>query len=158
NASDGPRWPREVRRAAPCVLSLPTEGLLMRGPARRWAIRSPAASVPARCAPSFHRRRRSPPCWRSISKAIRWRCRRRRLPLSGPLSGRPPRLSGRGDGNRWYAARDLPMTKGALHSYDPRSYRALGFHDATERFREGVDSPRAYLERCLATIAEREPV
>jgi Asp-tRNA(Asn)/Glu-tRNA(Gln) amidotransferase A subunit family amidase len=50
------------------------------------------------------------------------------------------------------------MTKDALRGYDPRSYRALSFHDATERFREEVDTPRAYLERCLATIAEREPV
>jgi Asp-tRNA(Asn)/Glu-tRNA(Gln) amidotransferase A subunit family amidase len=50
------------------------------------------------------------------------------------------------------------MNRGDLRRYDPRSYRALSFHDATARFREGVDTPRAYLERCLATIAEREPV
>ena len=50
------------------------------------------------------------------------------------------------------------MNKGALPSYDPRSYRALSFHDAAPRFREQVDTPRAYLERCLAMIAERESV
>ena len=43
-------------------------------------------------------------------------------------------------------------------SYDPRSFKALTFHDATPRFREGADTPRAYLERCLETIAAREPV
>jgi Asp-tRNA(Asn)/Glu-tRNA(Gln) amidotransferase A subunit family amidase len=47
-----------------------------------------------------------------------------------------------------------PVPKG----YDPRVFQALTFHDAVERFRDGSDTPRAYLERCLATIAEREPV
>jgi len=42
--------------------------------------------------------------------------------------------------------------------YDPRRFRALSFHDATARFRDGADTPRAYLERCLAAIARREPV
>jgi Asp-tRNA(Asn)/Glu-tRNA(Gln) amidotransferase A subunit family amidase len=42
--------------------------------------------------------------------------------------------------------------------YDPREFRALTFHDAVRRFRDGSDTPRAYLERCLETIAEREPV
>jgi len=42
--------------------------------------------------------------------------------------------------------------------YDPRTFKALTFHDAVARFREGADSPRAYLERCLETIAAREPV
>jgi Asp-tRNA(Asn)/Glu-tRNA(Gln) amidotransferase A subunit family amidase len=42
--------------------------------------------------------------------------------------------------------------------YDPREFRALTFHDAVARFRDGSDSPRAYLERCLETIAAREPV
>ncbi len=37
-------------------------------------------------------------------------------------------------------------------------YRPLTFHDAARRFTEGNDSPRAYLERCLETIAAREPV
>jgi Asp-tRNA(Asn)/Glu-tRNA(Gln) amidotransferase A subunit family amidase len=37
-------------------------------------------------------------------------------------------------------------------------YKPLTFHDAARRFTEGSDSPRAYLERCLETIAAREPV
>ncbi|MBR0671484.1 amidase [Neoroseomonas soli] len=43
-------------------------------------------------------------------------------------------------------------------SYSPRAFRALSFHDATGAFAAGSDSPRAYLERCLETIAAREPV
>ena len=42
--------------------------------------------------------------------------------------------------------------------YDPREFKALTFHDAAARFRDGADTPRAYLERCLETIAAREPV
>jgi len=42
--------------------------------------------------------------------------------------------------------------------YDPREFKALTFHDAVPGFRAGSDTPRAYLERCLETIAEREPV
>jgi Asp-tRNA(Asn)/Glu-tRNA(Gln) amidotransferase A subunit family amidase len=42
------------------------------------------------------------------------------------------------------------------HAYDPQTFRALTFHDAVGRFHSGDDSPRAYLERCLATIDERE--
>jgi Asp-tRNA(Asn)/Glu-tRNA(Gln) amidotransferase A subunit family amidase len=45
-----------------------------------------------------------------------------------------------------------------MAGYDPREFRALTFHDATPKFRDGSDTPRAYLERCLATIAAREPV
>jgi Asp-tRNA(Asn)/Glu-tRNA(Gln) amidotransferase A subunit family amidase len=37
-------------------------------------------------------------------------------------------------------------------------YQPLTFHDAARRFTAGNDSPRAYLERCLETIAAREPV
>src|SRR6266446_5118314 len=37
-------------------------------------------------------------------------------------------------------------------------YRPLTFHDAARRFTDGNDNPRAYLERCLETIAAREPV
>ncbi|WP_424812963.1 amidase [Roseococcus sp. YIM B11640] len=43
-------------------------------------------------------------------------------------------------------------------SYSPKEFRALTWHDATPAFSSGADSPRAYLERCLSTIAEREPV
>ncbi len=41
-------------------------------------------------------------------------------------------------------------------SYDPREFRALTFHDAVAHFRNGSDTPRAYLERCLEAITERE--
>lgn len=39
-----------------------------------------------------------------------------------------------------------------------QDYKPLTFHDAVPRFRDGSDTPRAYLERCLETIAAREPV
>lgn len=42
--------------------------------------------------------------------------------------------------------------------YDPREFRALTFHGAVPKFRDGSDTPRAYLERSLETIAEREAV
>lgn len=50
------------------------------------------------------------------------------------------------------------MAKPTADRYDPRTFRALTFHDATGRFRDGSDGPRAYLERCLEAIAAREPV
>ncbi|WP_421997943.1 amidase [Reyranella sp.] len=37
-------------------------------------------------------------------------------------------------------------------------YKPLTFHDAARRFGDGGDTPRAYLERCLETIARREPI
>ena len=43
-----------------------------------------------------------------------------------------------------------------LETYDPRTFKALTFHDVTPQFHDGTDTPRAYLERCLDTIAERE--
>ncbi len=43
-------------------------------------------------------------------------------------------------------------------AYDPGAYQGLTFHDSVAGFRDGSDSPRAYLERCLATVGEREPV
>jgi Asp-tRNA(Asn)/Glu-tRNA(Gln) amidotransferase A subunit family amidase len=43
-------------------------------------------------------------------------------------------------------------------TYDPRRFQPLTFHDATAAFADGSDSPRAFLERCLETIAAREPV
>ena len=45
-----------------------------------------------------------------------------------------------------------------MSAYSPKEFRALSFHDATPRFADGSDTPRAYLERCLETIAAREPV
>ena len=50
------------------------------------------------------------------------------------------------------------MTQAAARGYDPLTHEPLTFHDATARFATGDDTPRAYLERCLATIEEREPV
>jgi len=45
-----------------------------------------------------------------------------------------------------------------LDTYDPRTFQARTFYDATPRFRDGSDTPRAYLEHCLETITAREPV
>jgi len=36
--------------------------------------------------------------------------------------------------------------------YDASSHRMLSFHDAVAGFRNGTDSPRAYLERCIERI------
>jgi Asp-tRNA(Asn)/Glu-tRNA(Gln) amidotransferase A subunit family amidase len=43
-------------------------------------------------------------------------------------------------------------------NYSPKEFRALTWYDATPAFTTGADSPRAYLERCLETIAVHEPV
>src|SRR5262249_34612378 len=43
-------------------------------------------------------------------------------------------------------------------TYDPRTFRALTFHDAVAGVRSGADTPRAYLERCLETIEKSDPV
>lgn len=48
--------------------------------------------------------------------------------------------------------------KDTKSSYDPYRFKPLTFHDAVPRFLDGLDTPSAYLERCLATIDEREPV
>jgi Asp-tRNA(Asn)/Glu-tRNA(Gln) amidotransferase A subunit family amidase len=50
------------------------------------------------------------------------------------------------------------MSPSSTRSYDPRTFRALSFHDVTPRFRDGTDTPRGYLERCLEMTREREPV
>jgi Asp-tRNA(Asn)/Glu-tRNA(Gln) amidotransferase A subunit family amidase len=50
------------------------------------------------------------------------------------------------------------MTRSQSHKYDPRTFKPLAFHGATKRFVDGADTPRGYLERCLETIKEREPV
>jgi Asp-tRNA(Asn)/Glu-tRNA(Gln) amidotransferase A subunit family amidase len=41
--------------------------------------------------------------------------------------------------------------------YSPTTFRAPTYHDATRGFADGTDTPRAYLERCLAVIDAREP-
>src|SRR4051812_7641536 len=53
--------------------------------------------------------------------------------------------------SRHQRAADIPG------EYDPTSFRAQTFFDATQRFRTGEDDPRRYLERCLEIIAAREP-
>ena len=50
------------------------------------------------------------------------------------------------------------MAQAAATGYGPRTYEALTFHEAARRFPAGDDTPRDYLERCLATIEEREAV
>ena len=42
-------------------------------------------------------------------------------------------------------------------TYDPKAPGLRTWHDAIPRFLDGVDTPRAYLERCLETIEAREP-
>ena len=44
------------------------------------------------------------------------------------------------------------MTTATTPTYDPRSFQALTFHAAVAKFRDGTDTPRAYLERCLETF------
>jgi Asp-tRNA(Asn)/Glu-tRNA(Gln) amidotransferase A subunit family amidase len=43
-----------------------------------------------------------------------------------------------------------------MPSYHPKTFASLTWHDATAGFREGRDTPRAYLERCLGVIAAKE--
>src|ERR1700757_435018 len=42
--------------------------------------------------------------------------------------------------------------------YSPDRFQPLTFFDAVPRFLNGSDDPRAYLERCLEVISEREPI
>ena len=48
------------------------------------------------------------------------------------------------------------MASDSAASYEPRTHRLLAFHDCIGAFEDGSDTPRHYLERCLATIDERE--
>ena len=50
------------------------------------------------------------------------------------------------------------MTTSGTSTYDPENYRLRTFYDASAEFRDGRDTPRAYLERCLETIEEKEPL
>ena len=43
-------------------------------------------------------------------------------------------------------------------TYDPATFKARTFHDVVPAFGDGTDTPRAYLERCLETVAAEEPV
>ena len=49
------------------------------------------------------------------------------------------------------------VTSDVREAYDPKSVELLSFSRAVPRFTDGTDSPRAFLERCLATIDAREP-
>ena len=42
-------------------------------------------------------------------------------------------------------------------TYDPKSFTGLTYFDTVKKFADGSDDPRKYLERCLETIAAREP-
>lgn len=53
--------------------------------------------------------------------------------------------------------RSLMQGSGALGSYDPEQFQGLCFHQISGKFADGSDSPRAFLERCLDTIAASEP-
>ena len=48
------------------------------------------------------------------------------------------------------------MAESANGNYDIHTFRALTFFDKTSSFASGADDPRAYLERCLDVINERE--
>ena len=43
-----------------------------------------------------------------------------------------------------------------MGAYDPKSHDLMTFHDAVSKFRDGSDTPRAYLERCLERISAIE--
>ena len=47
------------------------------------------------------------------------------------------------------------MTTSGTSTYDPENYRLRTFYDASAEFRDGRDTPRAYLERCLEIIEEK---
>lgn len=42
-------------------------------------------------------------------------------------------------------------------AYDPRTHKRPSFRSAVAAFLSGSDNPRAYLERCIETITERDP-
>lgn len=48
-------------------------------------------------------------------------------------------------------------TEDPIRPYHPKSFELPSYCCATANFGSGRDDPRAFLERCLATIAEREP-
>ena len=51
----------------------------------------------------------------------------------------------------------MPLdSKNNTRSYDPDNACLPSFHDAVQRFLDGNDTPRAYLERCINEIEARE--
>jgi Asp-tRNA(Asn)/Glu-tRNA(Gln) amidotransferase A subunit family amidase len=54
-------------------------------------------------------------------------------------------------------ANESKSGRAASGAYDPTTFRPATYFDASARFGTGEDDPRRYLERCLDTIATREP-
>lgn len=52
---------------------------------------------------------------------------------------------------------DAPQRTGARRRYAPETTPLVAFAEAVPAFRDGGDTPRAFLERCLETLATREP-
>lgn len=52
----------------------------------------------------------------------------------------------------------FPQIRTAVYDYDPRRTRLPAFYAAAGRFRDGTDTPRAFLERGLEILEAREPV
>jgi Asp-tRNA(Asn)/Glu-tRNA(Gln) amidotransferase A subunit family amidase len=52
---------------------------------------------------------------------------------------------------------NTPRTKGARRHYATDTAPLVNFAGAVPAFQEGDDTPRAFLERCLATLTEQEP-
>ena len=50
------------------------------------------------------------------------------------------------------------MTTSGTSTYDPENYHLRTFYEASAQFKDGSDTPRGYLERCLETIEEKEPL
>ena len=49
------------------------------------------------------------------------------------------------------------MTISSRGNYEPDHCRLRTFYDVVAKFRDGSDTPTAYLERCLETIDKKEP-
>src|SRR5215467_8098550 len=105
--------------------------------------------------------------WRSMTTAALafWpgrQCRRQRTRSGRDARGNAARTVVRvNDGGPRpgrEARAEASMIRTVPKGYDPREFRSLTFHGAVPQFRDGTDTPRAYLERCLETIAEREAV
>ena len=46
------------------------------------------------------------------------------------------------------------MTTSGTSTYDPENYHLRTFYEASAQFKDGSDTPRGYLERCLEIIEE----
>ena len=53
---------------------------------------------------------------------------------------------------------EVKLCNPKLIKYNPQKFKALKYFTALGDFADGKDSPRDYLERCLETIEEREPL